>query len=428
MKASIIFPIHLISNNPLLKFDNIIVYEHPKMIKGHKAKRALLIKSLKNYISKYTYSYFNDLYTFDDILNKKIKEIYIFDPCDKDILKELKSICEKKNIKLTIYESPLFVHNEDSIKEYLKDHLFHHKSFYEYTLKSLLNSKELSQEVYDILKVSTDKYNRDPFTINDSNLSKEDLYKHFTKNKEKDMFSDYPTTRKSALLYLNDFMKDRLNDFAKYQDAIGGIGYHSFISALLNIGLLTPKDIIVKIDTYKNNPNIEAFIRQVLGWREYIRMCYVAYCKGILHIKDPFNCHNKIDKSFWSIEPINNIYIRINEFGYCQHIERLMVLGNWFLLNEIDPNIAYDWFMDNFIDAYEWVMIANLYGMVYHALVNNDNKSIMKKPYICSFNYIEKHTIKALIDNKSKTLWNDKYHIFIKKHKTFLSQFPIFIK
>ncbi|MCU0383045.1 MAG: cryptochrome/photolyase family protein, partial [Cyclobacteriaceae bacterium] len=182
-----------------------------------------------------------------------------------------------------------------------------------------------------------------------------------------------------------------------YEDAISTSSdhvYHAIITPALNIGLISPKQIVKSIlKTAEKNKielnNTEGFIRQVLGWREFMRGVYQQI--GVeQRTKNYFNFTRKIPYSFWEgttgITPVDHTIKKVNRLGYCHHIERLMVLGNFMLLCEFNPDEVYRWFMEMFIDAYDWVMVPNVYGMSQYA----DGGLMTTKPYVSGSNYILK--------------------------------------
>ena len=133
----------------------------------------------------------------------------------------------------------------------------------------------------------------------------------------------------------------------------------------------------------------EGLIRQIIGWREFIRGVYV--CKGVEErTKNFWNFTRPIPNSFYDgttgIQPLDDTINKINLTGYANHIERLMIIGNFMLLCEFHPDHVYRWFMELFIDSYDWVMVPNVYGMSQFA----DGGLMSTKPYISSSNYILK--------------------------------------
>ena len=149
---------------------------------------------------------------------------------------------------------------------------------------------------------------------------------------------------------MNEFLEKRFFLFGDYEDAISNKDsflWHSLLSMMLNVGLLTPREVIDKAISFSKENNIplnslEGFIRQIIGWREFINLIYDKY--GVqMRTSNFWNFENKkIPDSFYDgstgIEPVDNIIKNILQFGYCHHIERLMVLGNFMLLCRIHPD------------------------------------------------------------------------------------------
>ena len=201
---------------------------------------------------------------------------------------------------------------------------------------------------------------------------------------------------------------------------------HSLLSPLINSGLLSPNLVIEKAIFYYKNKDIplnsvEGFIRQVIGWREFIRGVYIA--KGVQERTTNFwNFNKKISANFYSgttgILPIDETIKKINETGYCHHIERLMVLGNFMVLCEFDPDEVYKWFMEMFIDSYDWVMVPNVYGMSQFS----DGGLMSTKPYISSSNYLLKMSNYKKGDWQLK--WDGLFWRFMDKHREFFLKNP----
>lgn len=194
----------------------------------------------------------------------------------------------------------------------------------------------------------------------------------------------------------------------------------------MNVGLIDPKkglEISIAFAKKENIPinSTEGFIRQVIGWREFIRGMYEtkgSYSRN----KNFWEFDRKIPKSFYDgttgIKPIDQTIRKILETGYCHHIERLMVLGNFMLLCEFDPNEVYQWFMELFIDSYDWVMVPNVYGMCLFA----DGGTFATKPYIGGSNYIKKMSNYEKGDWEK--IWDGLFWSFVIKHQEFFSKNP----
>lgn len=205
----------------------------------------------------------------------------------------------------------------------------------------------------------------------------------------------YPTTFDEASLQLEYFVKEKFENFGSFQDAITKdenqyFLFHSNISSSLNIGLIDLNELIEKIINSNAPYNAkEGFIRQIIGWREFMLRVYedngiMLRNSNFFEFKNPMP--QKILEAKSSIKILDDAIKKLNLTAYNHHIERLMILGNIFLLLEIKPNDVYEFFMKNYIDAYDWVMVGNVYGMSGFS----DGGSITTKPYIASSNYLLK--------------------------------------
>jgi deoxyribodipyrimidine photolyase-related protein len=239
----------------------------------------------------------------------------------------------------------------------------------------------------------------------------------------------YPTDFKTSRIWFNDFLITRFDEFGIYEDAVlieESIINHSVLSPLINSGLLNPKYVVKNsLEFYKKNKipinSTEGFIRQIIGWREFIRGVYVS--KGSEErTKNYWNFNRKIPKSFYDgntgIDPIDDTIKKVEKSAYGNHIERLMILGNFMVLCEFDPNEVYKWFMEVFIDSYDWVMVPNVYGMSQFA----DGGLMSTKPYISSSNYIIK-----MSDYKKgewSDIWDGLFWSFMDKQRDFFKKNP----
>ena len=237
----------------------------------------------------------------------------------------------------------------------------------------------------------------------------------------------WPTTRSQARAWLDDFVANRLDDFGPYEDAISSRSatvFHSVLSPCLNLGLLTPREVIdaalVRVDDTPLQ-SVEGFIRQVIGWREFVRGVYRNYSEQ----QDATNfwLHEREMSPSWhdgttGIPPLDDAIRTAQRLGWTHHIPRLMILGNLMTLCEIRPSSAHRWFMEMFIDSSEWVMGPNVYGMG----LFSDGGIFATKPYICGSNYLLK------MSDYKKGPWCDivdgLYWRFIHKHREFFSGNP----
>lgn len=253
--------------------------------------------------------------------------------------------------------------------------------------------------------------------------------KHFTDHYGEAEAIQFPIDRPSALQWLDDFLENRFAEFGKYEDAMHPSEhflYHSGLTPMLNVGLLSPQEILERAMNHaKNRPiplaSLEGFIRQVAGWREFIRLVYVQAGQK-QRTTNYWKFNRKIPESFWSgetgIVPVDAVIKKLLKTGYSHHIERLMILGNFMLLCEFDPDEVYRWFMTLYIDAFDWVMVPNVYGMTQFA----DGGLMTTKPYISGSNYVMK--MGRWEKGEWQTIWDGLFWRFMVKHRSFFTQNP----
>jgi len=237
----------------------------------------------------------------------------------------------------------------------------------------------------------------------------------------------YPTNHAQAKECLSNFLDHRLADFGQYEDAISASEtylFHSVLTPALNTGLLSPRQVVdaalERADVVPLN-SLEGFVRQVIGWREYIRGVYLTHSRR-QRTRNFWEHTHPMPAAFYDgttgIEPVDTVIQRVLQHAYCHHIERLMVLGNFMLLSEIHPDAIHQWFMEMYIDAYDWVMVPNVYGMSQHA----DGGLITTKPYISGSSYVLK------MSNFRKgpwcPIWDALYWRFVAKHRDFFAANP----
>lgn len=239
----------------------------------------------------------------------------------------------------------------------------------------------------------------------------------------------WPTTREQAWDWLRDFLDQRLADFGPYEDAISqrsATVFHSALSPSLNLGLLTPDEVVdavLECHDARDLPleSIEGFVRQVIGWREFVRGIYRVF--GDEQDSSNFWDHQRGLTDDWyrgttGIPPLDDAIKTSLRLGWAHHIQRLMVLGNLMTLCEIRPGDAWRWFMEMYVDSSEWVMGPNVYGMG----IFSDGGIFATKPYICGSNYLLK------MSDYGKGDWCDTvdglYWRFIDKHREFFASNP----
>ena len=251
-------------------------------------------------------------------------------------------------------------------------------------------------------------------------------------------YFEYPISKKQSLQQLNYFCEHLLVHFGDYQDAMHTDKiylFHSRISFAMNTKLISPKEIIETVlKTYRNNQNeidisqVEGFIRQILGWREYMRGMYWMLMPNYKN-ENFLNNENKLPSFFWTGKTkMNCLEKSINnslDNGYAHHIQRLMITGNFALLTGVHPDAIDAWYLGIYVDAIEWVQLPNTRGMSQFA----DGGKIATKPYVSSGSYIHKMSnyCGSCHYNKSKKFeddacpFNSLYWNFLDEKQTALS-------
>ncbi|MDS3862337.1 FAD-binding domain-containing protein [Thermosynechococcaceae cyanobacterium BACA0444] len=236
-------------------------------------------------------------------------------------------------------------------------------------------------------------------------------------------------THSAAQAWLLEFLSARLPQFGPYEDALPSRSpfvFHSVLSPLLNLGLLTPQQVLTAtLDFIAGHPvplnSLEGFIRQIIGWREYVRGAYWAV--GSQQETSNFFNHQRQLSGAWQtgttgLVPVDRVIEGLKLRGYAHHIERLMVISNAMLLCEIAPNAVFTWFMAWFVDSADWVMGPNVYGMGQFA----DGGRMMTKPYISGSNYLRK--MGDYPTGAWQEVWDGLYWRFVDAKRDYLAQNP----
>lgn len=205
----------------------------------------------------------------------------------------------------------------------------------------------------------------------------------------------WPVTRPQALQVLQRFIEERLPHFGQHQDAMWPGQpwlYHAHISAALNLKLLNPREVVASaVAAYRGGhaplAGVEGFVRQVLGWREYVRGIYWTEMPGYLQ-RNAQDAHEPLPAWFWTGDTdmacLRDALTQTLEHGYAHHIQRLMVTGLYALLLGVEPQQVHAWYLAVYVDAVEWVELPNTLGMSQYA----DGGLMASKPYIATGKYI----------------------------------------
>lgn len=456
---TLIFPHQLFRNNPALVHGaQVLIIEELLFFtqyRFHKAKLVFHRASMKYYANFLQEKGFNVRYIsaqdpLHDIrlllyeLGKQgVRQIQYCELTDNWLEKRILKAASLAKIALKVVQSPAFFNSKETITSKLKNQ----KKLFQTTF--YIAERKQNNVLLDLNgnplggQWTFDADNRKPWPKSKvvleiqfppSNHFLTDaigyINEHFDKNPgEVPMPFPYPITFKDSDNWLDDFITNRLNEFGPYEDAMltkAVFLNHSILSPLLNSGLLIPSqvlDAVIMSMTSKSLhlPSVEGFVRQLTGWREFIRGVYEVSGSAERSMNF-FGFSRKLPSSFYDgstgIEPIDETIKKVLKNAYVHHIERLMVIGNFMLLCEIDPDEVYQWFMELFIDAYDWVMVPNVYGMSQFA----DGGLMSTKPYISGSNYLLK--MGDFQKGDWQFLWNALYWRFIHTHRAFFAGNP----
>jgi len=447
-EINLIFPHQLFRESPLLNNGNPIYLIEEflffRQYKFHKQKIAFHRASMKSYEAYLknkglTVFYLDSKNEQSDIRifieqNNSLEKIHIIDPTDNWLKKRLGRFTMGE---VVYYSSPLFLNTRDENTGFFREDkkFFFQTTFYKQQRKRL-----------GILMNEDDSPVGGKWSFDDENRKKypkkkvapaivfpaSSLFWTEAVDYVNDYFGDYPGSLDGSRYYpidhneanewLDQFLKIRFHEFGTYEDAIVEqevVLNHSLLSPLMNVGLILPKEILNKSLAYAKENEIplnstEGFVRQIIGWREFVRGMYElkgSYSRTYNYWK----FKRKIPSTFYTgntgIMPLDEVIKRILKTGYCHHIERLMVLGNFMILCEFDPDEVYRWFMELFIDAYDWVMVPNVYGMSQFA----DGGSFATKPYISGSNYLKK--MSNFPKGEWQEVWDGLFWRFMHTHK-----------
>jgi len=449
-EATVIYPHQLFTKHPGLATGRVVyLVEEPLLLTEFPAHRQKLLlhrlsmQAYKTNLEKAGYvveylevmEYKTTAAMFEKIATDGVSDLYITDTTDNYLERRINKAATKHHFTLTRFESPLFLlGKKEAIDRYVKSKK-HMAAFY----KQIRRDKNILIDTDGEPtggKWSFDEDNRKKlpkkielpsditFFDNDDTAAAQAWLEKIDSELYGETNVWIPYTHGGALELLQVFLRERFYNFGTYEDALTTSHirvFHSTISPLLNIGLLTPKQVVDETLSYAKEHgialnNLEGFIRQIVGWREFIRAAYE--CDGSHVRTQNFWKHTRIlPGSFWNattdIEPIDHCIKTALQYGYNHHIERLMVLGNFMLLTEIHPDQVYKWFMAMYVDAYDWVMVPNVYGMSQFA----DGGSFATKPYISGSNYLKKMSDYPAGDWEDT--WTALYWRFIGTHREF---------
>ena len=422
--------------------------------KHHKSKIALFFNAMRSFRDSLEAANIDCIYydfnnKFEDSYIKKLSSeikdnnfscIRFFEIEDKPFENEIMQMISDLDIKCEVLNTPMFLDSRESFKDFVGDKKFLLQANY---------YKKARKEM-DIL-IENDKPVGGKWSFDDENrkkLPKDYLIPKLPVIKERDDFEEisnfintefndhpgninniFPYTTEQALDWLDTFFEERFKDFGPYEDAIfmgEHFQLHSALSSSMNLGIITPQQIITKAKDYAEANDIplnslEGFVRQIIGWREFIRGIYQNFSEKMIN-SNYWNHNRKLSEAWYTgdtgIEPLDDAIKGALEFGYTHHINRLMVLASIMNMSRIHPSEIYKWFMEMFVDSSEWVMVPNVFGMGTFA----DGGIFATKPYISGSSYILR------MSNFKKGDWceivDGLYWKFIEDNKEFFTKNP----
>jgi len=355
------------------------------------------------------------------VLDNKIDTVNFFEIVDKPFSETFFSYTQKSNVKFIQHSSPMFIFKKENFLELInQNRTIRMGSFYK-SARIKLNILIDNDKNPIGGKWSFDEDNRKKLpkaiSLPEIPRAKKSKYSEDLSSQIEKLFKDHPgclsnlwmpTNREDSKIWLSNFFKYKFKDFGAYEDAIdsnNNFVFHSALSSILNLGLLTPKEVVDETLNFaqKNSVpinSLEGFIRQIIGWREFIRIVYEI--NGQEQINSNFFNHNRRLSHHWydgttGIDPLDDAIKDCINFGFTHHIPRLMIIANIMNLARIHPQEIYKWFMEMFVDSSDWVMVPNIFGMGTFA----DGGIFATKPYSCGSNYILK------MSNYKKAEWCD---------------------
>ncbi len=382
--------------------------------------------------------------------SKGVRKIKMYDPCDHWLDKQLRKASLENNIELVYLPSLNFLNNQEESTQLLGNKkTYFQTSFYtEQRKQRKILIEADGSPIGGQWSFDTENRKKIPknttiprlhfFETNKFIVEAKIYVKSKFKNNPGSLDAPfgsgnnelyYPVTHAEAKNAMDLFIAEKLELFGIYEDAMlvtEKTLFHSVLSPLINVGLIQPADFLnALLNAYKKAGapinSIEGIVRQIIGWREFVQLTY-RKIGSQQRTKNFWGFTKKMPSAFYTgttgIAPIDSSIKKLLECGYNHHIERLMVLGNFMLLCEIHPDEVYQWFMEMYIDAYDWVMVPNVYGMSQFA----DGGMITTKPYICGSNYLLK--MGDFPKGDWQAIWDGLFWRFLSKQRVVFSKNP----
>lgn len=435
MKLNIILGDQLDSESSLFvkldKTDDVIcmaeVEEESTHVWSHKQRIALFLSAMRHFRQKlidngfkieYFQIYSHQFLSLAECLTESIKKhqpdcVRVVRPGDYRVLSQIKSCCEKNKVQLVILNDDHFLSSPSEFKQWSQNKKqLRLEYWYRYLRKKhkiLLDEDGAPQggswnfdrnNRKSFGKDGPKNLPKDPPVFEMDDITKrvvELVNNRFTDHPGELYTLNWPVTSEQAEQALDYFLQNNLNHFGDFQDAMWtneAFLYHSLLSSSLNLKLIHPLKVIKAAENAYHKEHapiaaVEGFIRQILGWREYVRCLYWRYMPDWLEM-NALQADEDLPEFFWNAETsmdcLKQTIQQTLKYGYAHHIQRLMVTGVFSLIYGVKPKAIHEWYLAVYVDAVEWVELPNTIGMSQYA----DDGLMASKPYIASGQYINR--------------------------------------
>lgn len=401
------------------------VFNESKIVWSHKVRTVFFLSAMRHFAQeledkgiKVYYQKLDDADagnsfadSFAKIIKKvKPKKLIVCEPGEHRVLEELQQLAHSVSLDLEIAPDDSFFCSITSFKSYADKHK-HLRMEYFYRELRRENCVLMDGDSPEGGQWNFDKENRKSFgkagpdKVKDTQISPDEITQEVMEVVERllpnnpgslENFS-WPVNQEGAKKLLHAFIKEKLPYFGDWQDAMWThepFLYHSKISAAMNVKILSPRYVVKKVEeAYKNGDvplaSAEGFIRQILGWREYVRGVYYYLMPDYLE-RNFLKANKSLPAFYWTgkthMNCMSQVVKQTLDYGYAHHIQRLMVTGLFALLYGVNPKKVHEWYLAVYVDAIEWVELPNTLGMSQYA----DGGVMASKPYIASGKYINR--------------------------------------
>ncbi len=400
-------------------------YEEATYVKHHKQKVVFAMSCMRHFAEELKKNDIKVEYVkIDDRLNTgnldseieraidkfKPNRVELTFPGEYRLLKKFQTWQKSLPLEIKILEDDRFFCNLSTFKQWADGKKKLHMEFFYRMMRKCHNILMKDNNIPVNNKWNFDTENRQPLkastSIPDRHVIKRDSITDEVIKIVDKLFDDHfgnlenfnwAVTRDQALSLLELFVKNILPNFGKHQDAMDSshpFVFHSLLSPYINNGLLSPREVCESAElAYKNGEapinSVEGFIRQILGWREYMRGVY-WYCMPQFANQNYFKANRKLPQFYWNADTemncLHQVVNQTKEHAYSHHIQRLMITGNFALIAGLDPKEVCEWYLIVYLDAYEWVELPNTLGMSLYG----DGGFLGTKPYAASAKYIHR--------------------------------------